>query len=164
MTECTDMFVKGNMIYMIGVEAGGNGNLVIGKLNDDGTITSFTGLTNNADIDNVLELEDELASMPRDKFSQYASTMQMGDWVDYTTPEGFVLRAKLSWKSEVTSRCLFVDNRGIKAMDIRVSELAEGLRQKTISLVGQEKTPLVERVLTGMKNMMQSQQSKPSMA
>lgn len=118
----------------------------------------------NADIDNVLELEDELASMPRDKFSQYASTMQMGDWVDYTTPEGFVLRAKLSWKSEVTSRCLFVDNRGIKAMDIRVSELAEGLRQKTISLVGQEKTPLVERVLTGMKNMMQSQQSKPSMA
>ncbi|MBQ0725463.1 MAG: DUF1631 domain-containing protein [Cycloclasticus sp.] len=118
----------------------------------------------SADIDNALELEAELASMPNDKFSQYANTMQMGDWVNYTTVEGLVLRAKLSWKSEVTSRCLFVDNRGIKAMDIRVAELAEGLRQKTISLVGQEKTPLVERVLTGMKNMMQSQQSKPSMA
>ena len=118
----------------------------------------------DADIDNALELETELANMPRDKYSKYANTMQMGDWVDYTTAEGLMLRAKLSWKSGVTSRCLFVDNRGIKAMDICVAELAEGLRQKTISLVGQEKAPLVERVLTGMKNMMQSQQSKPSMA
>tara|TARA_R110002095_G_scaffold171693_2_gene149271 strand:+ start:513 stop:2807 length:2295 start_codon:yes stop_codon:yes gene_type:complete len=107
------------------------------------------------------ELEGELKQMPKDKFSKQANNIQVGDWLEYKNESGAALRAKLSWKSPVTMSCLFVNDRGAKAMDITVAELAEQLRQKSMSLVGQEKTPLVERVLLGMKKMMTPNEPEP---
>lgn len=107
------------------------------------------------------ELEGELKQMPKDKFSKQANNIQVGDWLEYKNESGAALRAKLSWKSPVTMSCLFVNDRGAKAMDITVAELAEQLRQKSMSLVGQEKIPLVERVLHGMKKMMTPNEPEP---
>ncbi|ORU91660.1 MAG: thymidine phosphorylase [Cycloclasticus sp. symbiont of Bathymodiolus heckerae] len=103
--------------------------------------------------DLLQELESELSQMPDDKFSKRANNMQVGDWVEYQNAEGAMMRAKLSWKSAVTMQCLFVNDRGAKALDISVADFAEGLRQKRMSLIGQEKAPLVERVLLGMKKL-----------
>jgi len=110
------------------------------------------------------ELENEVAQMPDDKFSKRANKMEVGDWVEYKSSEGATLRAKLSWKSSVTMQYLFVNDRGVKAMDISMADFADELRQKRVLLVGQEKAPLVERVLEGMKKMMMPNSEEPSLA
>ena len=110
------------------------------------------------------ELENEVAQMPDDKFSKRANKMEVGDWVEYKSSEGATLRAKLSWKSSVTMQYLFVNDRGVKAMDISMADFADELRQKRVLLVGQEKAPLVERVLEGMKKMMMPNNEEPSLA
>ena len=100
-----------------------------------------------------LEVEGELSQMPQDKYTKRVNKLAVGDWIAYTSEMGEPLRAKLSWKSSVTSKCLFVDEHGAKAMDVSVVELAEQMRQKNISLVGQESAPLVERAFSGMKKL-----------
>ena len=114
--------------------------------------------------DLLQELEGQMAQMPDDKFSKRANKMEVGDWVEYKSAEEVVLRAKLSWKSSVTMQCLFVNDRGAKAMDISMADLAEELRQKRMTVVGQEKAPLVERVLLGMKKLMTLKEAEPSLA
>jgi len=110
------------------------------------------------------ELEGELAQMPEDTFSQSVNDMQVGDWVEYENPEGTMMRAKLSWKSSVTMQCLFVDASGAKAMDISIADFAEELREKRVRLIGQEKTSLVERALSGMKEQAAPTDEEPSLA
>ena len=114
--------------------------------------------------DLLQELESEIAQMPDDKFSKRANKMEVGDWVEYKSAEGSVLRAKLSWKSSVTMQCLFVNDLGAKAMDISLADFADELRQKKMTLLGHEKAPLVERVLMGMKKLMTSAAAEPSLA
>ncbi|MEO1897842.1 MAG: DUF1631 family protein [Cycloclasticus sp.] len=80
--------------------------------------------------DLLQELETELSQMPDDKYTKRANKMQVGDWIEYKSAEGAMLRAKLSWKSAVTMQCLFVNDRGAKAMDISLADFANELRQK----------------------------------
>ncbi|OUR68436.1 thymidine phosphorylase [Cycloclasticus sp. 46_83_sub15_T18] len=108
------------------------------------------------------ELESEQSAMPNDKFSKRSNKMQVGDWIEYNNEAGELLRAKLSWKSSVTSSCLFVDDRGGKALDVKLVDFAEALREKKIRLLGQEKEPLVERVLAGMKNFIKGRSTEAS--
>jgi len=110
------------------------------------------------------ELGDTLSAMPKDKFSKWTNNMQVGDWIEYSNAEDEVLRAKLSWKSSVTSNCLFVDARGGKALDISLADFAEELRSKRIHLLGQENAPLVERVLLGMKSFIKGDATETSLA
>ncbi|MEW5008424.1 MAG: DUF1631 family protein [Cycloclasticus sp.] len=108
------------------------------------------------------ELESEQSAMPNDKFSKRSNKMQVGDWIEYNNEAGELLRAKLSWKSSVTSSCLFVDDRGGKALDVKLVDFSEALREKKIRLLGQEKEPLVERVLAGMKNFIKGRSTEAS--
>jgi len=114
--------------------------------------------------DLLQELEGAMSTMPKDKYSKQANNIKIGDWVQYKNSDGLLLRAKFSWKSSVTLKCLFVNDRGAKAMDISIADLAEELRQHRVSLVGQEKAPLVERVLLGMKKLMKSKEAEPCMS
>ncbi|PCH84503.1 MAG: thymidine phosphorylase [Piscirickettsiaceae bacterium] len=110
------------------------------------------------------ELDDMVSTMPDDKYTTRVNELDVGDWVEYQSDDGQPLRAKLSWKSEVTLKCLFVDERGTKAMDISLVDLAEELRQKNMTIVGQEKVPLVERALTGMKKLIGAEGQEFSIA
>lgn len=98
------------------------------------------------------ELEGAMAAMPEDRYSEQANSLKVDDWVQYKNPESLLIRAKFSWKSAVTLKCLFVNDRGAKAMDMGIAQLAEELRQGRVTIVGQEKAPLVERVLLGIKS------------
>lgn len=100
----------------------------------------------------LTELEQELSKMPQDKYTKKVNEMVVGDWVEYTSDESDVMRAKLSWKSTVTLQCLFVNEMGAKALDLSMAELAESLREGGMQLVEPEKIPLVERVLASMKD------------
>ncbi len=121
-------------------------------------------LCDNLEEDLLQELESKKAQMPNDKFSKLASKIDVGDWVEYTGEDGGVLRAKLSWKSSVTMQCLFVNDCGVKAMDISLDDLAEAFRQKRMTIIGQERAPLVDRVLAGMKSLMTSKSAEPGLA
>ena len=110
------------------------------------------------------ELDEQVSKMPDDKYTKLVNEMAVGDWVEYTNEEGEQLRAKLSWKSAVTLNCLFVDERGTKAMDISLDACADQLRQDKMILVGQEKAPLVERALTGMKKLIGAEGQEFSIA
>ena len=110
------------------------------------------------------ELDEQVSSMPDDKYTKLVNEMAVGDWVEYTNEKGEQLRAKLSWKSAVTLNCLFVDERGTKAMDISLDACADQLRQDKMILVGQEKAPLVERALTGMKKLIGAEGQEFSIA
>ena len=101
--------------------------------------------------DLLMELEQELSEMPKDKYTKKVNKMVVGDWVEYTNEEAALVRAKLSWKSTVTLKCLFVNEMGAKALDLSLADLAESLRQKKMVLIEPEKAPLVERVLASMK-------------
>jgi hypothetical protein len=110
------------------------------------------------------ELDEQVSNMPDDNYTALVNEMAVGDWVEYTSEKGEQLRAKLSWKSAVTLNCLFVDERGTKAMDISLDECADQLRQEKMILVGQEKAPLVERALTGMKKLIGAEGQEFSIA
>ena len=110
------------------------------------------------------ELDKMVSAMPDDKYTTRVNELGVGDWVEYQSDEGQPLRAKLSWKSEVTLKCLFVDERGTKAMDISLVDLVDELRQKNMKVVGQEKVPLVERALTGMKKLIGAEGQEFSIA
>lgn len=132
-------------------------SVVIVEIDDDICMKSL-------EEDLLQQLESELSHMPDDKFSKRANKMQVGDWVEYKSVEGAKLRAKLSWKSAVTLQCLFVNDHGAKALDISVVNVADELRQKRMSIVGQENSPLVERVLQGMKKLLMPKDAAPSTA
>jgi len=141
--------------------------LAEGSTNDnDVSMVDFEEELSIASLEESLlqELEVEQSKMPDDKFSKRANKMKVGDWIEYTSAEGGLLRAKLSWKSSVTSSCLFVDERGGKALELSLVEFADELREKRISLLGQEKEPLVERVLAGMKRLIKGRSTEPSLA
>jgi len=133
---------------------------------DDVSMVDFSEeLTMESLEDSLLqELEAEQSTMPDDKFSKRANNMKVGDWIEYKDVDGVALRAKLSWKSSVTSSCLFVDDRGGKALEVDLVEFANELREKRISLLAQEKEPLVERVLAGMKKLVKDGSSEPNLA
>jgi len=103
--------------------------------------------------DLLMELEKELSEMPKDKYTKKVNKIAVGDWVEYSNEgDSALLRAKLSWKSTVTLKCLFVNEMGVKALDLSLSDLAELLRQKKMVIVEPEKAPLVERVFASMKS------------
>jgi len=136
------------------------------SVDEEVALVSFEDTSSSVSLDEELqqELEGELAQMPEDKFSQQVNDMQVGDWVEYENPEETMMRAKLSWKSNVTMQCLFVDASGAKAMDISVADFAEELREKRMWLIGQEKASLVERALSGMKKRIASVGEEPELA
>ena len=65
-----------------------------------------------------------------DEMLQQAQELEIGDWVEFNDNENKTHNAKLSWKSNVTGKYVFVDRKGVKVRNITVyrlaSELSEG--------------------------------------
>lgn len=108
-------------------------------------------------VEDILDVSERMvAEMPSDKFSRKALELNVDDWVEFNTPAGELMRARLSWKSEVTLKCMFVNDRGNKVLELSIPELAEELRNKKISIVGNEKESLFDRAVSSLMNMFKS--------
>ncbi|MCU7842692.1 MAG: DUF1631 domain-containing protein [Candidatus Thiodiazotropha sp. (ex Monitilora ramsayi)] len=94
------------------------------------------------------QLADEAVD-EQDEFSRQASELKIGTWLEMQ--DGSVKnRVKLSWKSNVTDTYIFVNRKGMKAMELTSAGLAKRFREETAQLVEVSDTPIIDRALDAM--------------
>ncbi|MEW8564091.1 MAG: DUF1631 family protein, partial [Candidatus Thiodiazotropha sp.] len=72
-----------------------------------------------------------------------------GDWIEIIDGSSKV-RVKLSWKSKVTDTYIFVNRKGMKAMELTTQGLARRLREGTAKKVELSAKPIMDRALDAM--------------
>ena len=96
----------------------------------------------------VDEPTDSQALRP-DRYTRQAENLTVGSWLEITD-ENIRSRVKLSWKSNVTDAYIFVNRKGLKAMELTLQGLAKRLREGSARLVDLPKAPIMDRALNAM--------------
>lgn len=92
-------------------------------------------------------VEDE--ALNQDDAARQARELQVGSWLEMQ--DGAVKnRVKLSWKSKVTDTYIFVNRKGMKAMELTTAGLAKRFREGTVQHVDISETPIIDRALDAM--------------
>ena len=60
------------------------------------------------------------------------------------------IRGKLSWRSEVTSNCIFVNRKGMKVAEMTLNEVAGRFRAQRARTLEDLNKPLMDRALNAM--------------
>ena len=60
---------------------------------------------------------------------ELADLLSPGQWVQFTKADGETVQAKLSWKSPITRKLLFVDSQGLKVADRDLDDVIEEVLQ-----------------------------------
>jgi len=94
--------------------------------------------------------------MAQDRFDALAAEMAVGSWLEWHRPGGPPLRAKLSWRSELSGSCLFVNRRGLKVIELTREGFAEQLRSGGMIPLCGEEAPLLDRALHSLLEQLQS--------
>jgi hypothetical protein len=99
--------------------------------------------------DSALTQEVEDAAISQDEAVQQAHELEIGSWLEIQ--DGSVKnRVKLSWKSRVTDTYIFVNRKGMKAMELTAAGLANRFRAGAARLVEISETPIIDRALEAM--------------
>lgn len=85
----------------------------------------------------------------QDSFYKQARNMEVGQWLEWEQGDR-KLRGKLSWKSQLTGACVFVNRKGLKNAEMRIDELAGLLRDGKAQLLADAGAPLMDRALNAM--------------
>jgi Protein of unknown function (DUF1631) len=96
-----------------------------------------------------LALSDEQQQM-LDKLKD----IPFGTWFEFRKPDEPKIRVKLSWRSTVTGKYMFVDQMGIKAAVVCMRELADCMLNGNVRIVSAEKKPFVDRALSAIHRML----------
>jgi len=92
-----------------------------------------------------VEVQEEHHAADDDEYIKMAKEMKTGTWIEFTDEQGVRERAKLSWISPISSKCLFVNRRGLKVCEKTVYALAIELRRGSAAIL--EEVPLFDRAL-----------------
>lgn len=84
-----------------------------------------------------------------DSFHTAALALKLGDWLEWEI-DGVQLRGKLSWRSEVSGRCIFVNRKGAKIAEMTVAGIASLLRDGQAKCLADVATPWMDRALEAM--------------
>jgi hypothetical protein len=77
---------------------------------------------------------------------EHLKTITFGTWFEFATnQQGDRVRRKLSWFSTVTGRCLFVNQRGARAQDRTLEQLARDIVRGQANIAELEQESLVDR-------------------
>jgi diguanylate cyclase (GGDEF)-like protein len=76
--------------------------------------------------------------------------IKVDDWIAEQRDSGQVRLINLAWKSPYSSRLVFVDGKGEKALDTEDVALAELFAHKKYSLLEDKELPLVERTVSNL--------------
>lgn len=93
---------------------------------------------------------DKTATTSVDQFVRQANALEVGQWFEFTDEHDKKVRAKLSWKSQVTSSCVFVNRKGVKVAEKTLQGLAVELRRGAVRVLAQSDLPLMERAFTAI--------------
>ena len=119
------------------------------------------------DEDVVLE-EVELPAEPvlenvEEEFLDRAKALEIGQWLKWRLDEDWT-RGKLSWRSEVSNNCIFVNGKGMKVAEMTLSEIAVLFRDREASVLEAVNKPLMDRALDAMLGALQDTAAKPKPA
>ena len=81
-------------------------------------------------------------------------SIPFGTWFEFQKPGNPKKRAKLSWRSTVTEKFMFVDQMGVKAAVVSMYELADCMLEGTVRVATAEKRPFVDRALNAIHRML----------
>lgn len=102
-----------------------------------------------AEFDGAQEWDDAYAVA--DDVIAKACNLAVGEWVELDEGNRRV-RAKLSWKSQLTSTYVFVNRRGGKVAEITLLELAKRLSGDTARIIVEPAMPPMDRALKALLN------------
>jgi len=80
--------------------------------------------------------------------------ISFGTWFEFQKQGEAPRRAKLSWRSTVTGKFMFVDQMGIKAAVISMQDLADHMLNGTARIAVAEKKPFVDRAMSAIHRML----------
>ena len=123
---------------------------VIIEASAEGLVIRGDDIAQFAEDDSVEELADEAAVS---EVIDSIRTWKPGQWVVFNRDHGAPLRAKLSWVSPITGRMLFVNQRGLKAVEKSLHELAEELIGEKLALLDGEE--IVTRAMSAVADQLQ---------
>jgi len=95
-----------------------------------------------------------LLSAEQEDMLDELKTVPFGTWFEFQKPGKPKKRAKLSWRSTVTEKFMFVDQMGIKAAVVSMHELADCMLKGTVRIAEAEKKPFVDRALNAIHRML----------
>ena len=84
-----------------------------------------------------------------DQFYAQAKALVVGQWLDWQSGDAWV-RGKLSWRSEVSSNCIFVNRKGMKVAEMTINEIAILFRAGQARMLDDLNKPLMDRALNAM--------------
>ena len=70
-----------------------------------------------------------------DDFLEQAKSLEIGTWIEFSEPDGQSVNTRLSWKSNVTGKLVFVNREGAKVKNMTVNGLAIEMRSKRAKFV-----------------------------
>jgi len=97
----------------------------------------------------------EVSQSPEQKaMLEKLRTIPFGTWFEFSEADKPKRQAKLSWRSTVTKKYMFVDQMGVKATIISMHELADCMLNNSVRIVNTEKKPFVDRALNAIHRML----------
>jgi hypothetical protein len=81
-------------------------------------------------------------------------SIPFGTWFEFAQPGQPSKRAKLSWRSTVTGKFMFVDQLGVKASVVSMQDLADYMLNGKARIVADEKKPFVDRAMSAIHRML----------
>ena len=90
------------------------------------------------------------------KMLEHVRTLPFGTWFDFVTnQQGTTVRRKLAWFSPLTGRCLFVNQRGARADERSMEQLARDLVRGQVRLFKPETTSFIDRAWNAIRSTLQ---------
>ena len=81
------------------------------------------------------------------KYLEMATSMDLGDWVEFDSEDGSTKRARFTWISPSTGRYLFTNQKGQKTMDTTLGKLAELFSKDAARRIESKPDPLFDRAI-----------------
>lgn len=100
-------------------------------------------------IPEAVALAEVEAEVIADDYYERAKALQVGQWLEWQKDDNWV-RGKLSWRSEVTGNCIFVNRKGMKVAEMSINDIAILFRGQQARMLDDLNTPLMDRALTAM--------------
>ena len=104
----------------------------------------------------VQEQDTQNASLSPEQEAMFEKlkTIPFGTWFEFLEPDQSRRQVKLSWRSTVTQKYMFVDHMGVKATIIPMQELADCMLDNRVRIVNTEKKPFVDRAMNAIHRML----------
>ena len=148
--SCYDELMTGESASAEGRDEGvGNGSSALPDI----------GFVEQIDLSDESSETEASASLDK-KIVEWVRGFKSGDWFEFNDHSGEPQRAKLSWVSPISSRYLFVNQRGQKFADLALDELVRRVASRRVRVI--QNTPLMDRALGAIAKKLSKEQPAPA--